>query len=428
MKITKGWEKIIINQLVQSRYVGDWGTEGEEGVDTPIIRSTNFTNDMRIDYSEIAYRKVDKKILQMRKIFKDSILIEKSGGSTSQFAGRVVFCDLEFEGTTSNFIEIINVKHDYDPKFVAYLLFLLYTNGVVSKYQQQTTGIINFKINEYFHEYIQIPTSKKEQSKIAEVLSTVDKAIEDTEKLIAKQQRIKTGLMQDLLTRGIDENGNIRSEKTHKFKDSPLGRIPVEWEVMSWKDTNEKIQDGTHFSPKTSESESIKYITSKNIKFGYIDLTDVQYIDRVQHNSIYRHCPVQKGDVLLTKDGVNTGNAAINNIEEEFSLLSSVALIRPKKNILLSDFLLQFILSKKGQQMIKDAMSGLAITRITLVIINSFYIIIPDTKEQTKIVNVLNAINNKINSEKENLQKLKSIKTGLMRDLLSGERSVEPLL
>ena len=63
-----------------------------------------------------------------------------------------------------------------------------------------------------------------EQSKIAEVLSTVDRAIKQSETLIAKQQRIKTGLMQDLLTRGIDEHGNLRSEQTHKFKDSPLGR------------------------------------------------------------------------------------------------------------------------------------------------------------------------------------------------------------
>ena len=78
---------------------------------------------------------------------------------------------------------------------------------------------------------LDFPTSLPEQTKIAEILSTVDRAIEQTEALIAKQQRIKTGLMQDLLTRGIDEHGNLRSEQTHKFKDSPLGRIPVEWEV-----------------------------------------------------------------------------------------------------------------------------------------------------------------------------------------------------
>ena len=78
-----------------------------------------------------------------------------------------------------------------------------------------------------------IPLSIEEQTAIAEILSTVDRAIEQTEALIAKQQRIKTGLMQDLLTRGIDPHGHIRSEATHEFKNSPLGRIPVEWGVMT---------------------------------------------------------------------------------------------------------------------------------------------------------------------------------------------------
>ena len=83
-----------------------------------------------------------------------------------------------------------------------------------------------------FLESFKVPAiAKLEQTKIAEILSTVDQAIEQTEALTAKQQRIKTGLMQDLLTRGIDENGNLRSEETHEFKDSPLGRIPVEWDV-----------------------------------------------------------------------------------------------------------------------------------------------------------------------------------------------------
>jgi len=69
-----------------------------------------------------------------------------------------------------------------------------------------------------------IPQSVLEQSKIAEIISTVDEAIDKTEELIAKYQRIKQGLMQDLLTKGIDEHGQIRSEKIHRFKDSPLGR------------------------------------------------------------------------------------------------------------------------------------------------------------------------------------------------------------
>jgi type I restriction enzyme S subunit len=89
-------------------------------------------------------------------------------------------------------------------------------------------------LSKHLIEQIPVPLpTKPEQTKIAEVLSTVDRAIEQTEALIAKQQRIKTGLMQDLLTRGIDEHGNLRSEQTHPFKDSPLGRLPVEWDCAS---------------------------------------------------------------------------------------------------------------------------------------------------------------------------------------------------
>jgi len=77
---------------------------------------------------------------------------------------------------------------------------------------------------------VTFPTSNDEQSQIATILSTIDEAIEQTEEIIAKKQRIKTGLMQDLLTRGIDEHGNIRSEQTHQFKDSLFGRIPAKWE------------------------------------------------------------------------------------------------------------------------------------------------------------------------------------------------------
>ena len=87
-----------------------------------------------------------------------------------------------------------------------------------------------------------IPVAPKpEQTKIAEILSTVDQAINQTEALIAKQQRIKSGLMQDLLTRGIDKDGNLRSEDTHEFKDSPLGRIPVEWETKNLEDLTIRI-------------------------------------------------------------------------------------------------------------------------------------------------------------------------------------------
>jgi type I restriction enzyme S subunit len=114
-----------------------------------------------------------------------------------------------------------------------YLYQYLLSEAFQHLMRQQSSGTTATGIQRAKLETLQVrfPHSEPEQTKIAEILSTVDRAIEQTEALIAKQQRLKTGLMQDLLTRGIDEHGNLRSEDTHEFKDSPLGRIPVEWEV-----------------------------------------------------------------------------------------------------------------------------------------------------------------------------------------------------
>ena len=74
-----------------------------------------------------------------------------------------------------------------------------------------------------------------------------------------------------------------------------------------------------------------------------------------------------------TKDGANTGNAALNNLEKEFSLLSSVAFLRFDSKRYITNYFLQQILSDFGQQHIKDAMSGNAITRLTLQKIKRLY-------------------------------------------------------
>jgi len=272
------------------------------------------------------------------------------------------------------------------------------------------------------------PKSKTEQTQIATILSKVDDAITKTEQLIAKYNRMKTGLMQDLLTKGIDENGNIRSEETHEFKDSPLGKIPIEWECEKLISYCQKIQDGTHFSPKTDTNGNYKYVTSKNIRMGYLDLSNLEFINEEAHNKIYKRCSIKFGDVLLTKDGASTGNICLNNLKEEFSLLSSVALIRGKAGVLKNEFIFQFFMEESGQKSLIGQMSGNAIPRITLTKINNTFIKVPSFKEQEVIVQKLKPQDELINEEKIKLSKLQSLKTGLMQDLLSGKVRVNHLI
>ncbi len=143
-----------------------------------------------------------------------------------------------------------------------------------------------------------------------------------------------------------------------------------------------KIQDGTHFSPKINNKGLYRYITSKNIRNGYIDTTNIEWIDKHEHDKIFKRCDVKKGDLLFTKDGVNAGNVAINTFCEPISLLSSVAFIRPDPNYLLPQYLFSYLHSQVGKSKVLMHIRGSAITRLTLDQIKSLQIPVHIVAEQ----------------------------------------------
>ncbi|WP_052588146.1 restriction endonuclease subunit S, partial [Microcystis aeruginosa] len=168
-----------------------------------------------------------------------------------------------------------NLNPEYDSEFVYYNL-----KYNINKIKNLGEGTTFAEISKTALSKIQISflENKQEQTQIATILSTIDRAIEQTEALIAKQQRIKTGLMQDLLTKGIDENGNIRSEETHEFKDSPLGRIPVEWEVKSLQECVE-FWDGKRVPLKQSDRDLMQGEIPYYGASGIIDYIDKYIFD-----------------------------------------------------------------------------------------------------------------------------------------------------
>ncbi|EGR0065369.1 restriction endonuclease subunit S [Vibrio parahaemolyticus] len=265
-----------------------------------------------------------------------------------------------------------------------------------------------------------IPTIQ-EQQKIAEVLSTVDKKIDLIDQKIAETEKLKTGLMQKLFSEGVgvqDENGNWQPHT--EFQDSPFGKVPSSWALETLEQRLDVIKDGTHFSPKSKEGPC-KYLTSKNIRFGELDLTNISYISQEEHDRIYKGSPVKYGDILLTKDGANTGNAAINTLEEPFSLLSSVAYLRGSEEDVDHGYLLQLLLSPKGQSMMKSAMAGQAITRLTLKKIGAFVLPFAPIDEQNEIERILSTVDKKLQLLKKQKAETQQLKKGLMQKLLTGE-------
>ena len=268
------------------------------------------------------------------------------------------------------------------------------------------------------------PTSEPEQTKIAGVLSTVDRAIEQTEVLIAKQQRVKTGLMQDLLTRGIDENGNLRSEETHEFKDSPLGRIPVEWDVRKFEDITPNVAPIGYgiVQPGAYDYTGVRVAGIYTINTGFRQW----HMSSKKVEQAYGRSRIKSGDVLLSIKGT-TGRVGVVPTETTGNISREIARIRPLEGI--DPYFLRFLmLSDFFQQYLGNAEVGTTRAELSIKILRMLSALIPPLPEQNEIVSRLTAVEQTLESGQRNLAKLRSLKTALMQDLLTGEKRVTPLL
>lgn len=151
-------------------------------------------------------------------------------------------------------------------------------------------------------------------------------------------------------------------------------------------------------------------------------MSNCGYISEEEHRRIYEACPVQFGDVLLTKDGASVGNVCRNTLKEPFSLLSSVAVLRGVPQQLDNEFLLQFLMSPLGQSAIRSEVAGQAITRITLNTISQLRVPLPPLAEQKAIAAVLSAWDGAIGQTAALITVKQRLKQGLMQQLLSGKR------
>ena len=274
---------------------------------------------------------------------------------------------------------------------------------------------------------ISTPTpSPGEQAKIAEVLSTVDRAIEQTEALIAKQQRIKTGLMQDLLTRGIDEGDDLRSEQTHKFKDSPLGRIPVEWECASLA----VFVPSAEYGLSTSLGESgYPVLRMNNLLDGEAELSNLKFTDAPVPEYLW----LRDGDVLFnrTNSWEHVGRTGIWRGQiERASFASYLVRLNPHRDRLLPD-MLNFWLNWERTQIAMRQQATPAVQQVNINPTNlrSIAAAFPRSlDEQSAITTRISAAREVLSAFRAEKEKLKSIKAGLMQDLLTGDRRVTPLL
>jgi type I restriction enzyme S subunit len=270
------------------------------------------------------------------------------------------------------------------------------------------------------------PESTSEQAKIVEILSTVDRAIEQTDALIAKQQRIKTGLMQHLLTRGIDEHGNIRSEATHAFKDSPLGRIPFEWEVKAIGEVA-RVRSGT--TPSRSNTDfwdegTIPWVKTGEVNFGEILQTEEKVTDLALRKTSLHLEPVETVLVAMYGQGDTRGRCCFLGIEATTN--QACAAIVGFKDKVNQKYLYHCLASQYSDLRIVG--HGSNQVNLSGKLLSAFKIKLPPVAEQRRIADSFTKVDPQLNVLRRQLEKLRLLKTALMQDLLTGRKRVTDLL
>jgi type I restriction enzyme S subunit len=297
----------------------------------------------------------------------------------------------------------------------------------------RTTGMadsqLNFTNELLLNTIIKLPP-KPEQTKISEILLAMDRAIEQTEALIAKQQRIKTGLIQDLLSRGIDKHGNLRSERTHPFKTSSLGRIPVDWEATP-------ISSVLAAPPKNGYSPVESNVWNGSYVLGLGCLT----VDGFRPKQLKFAPPatpsieaarLEPGDFLISRSNTRAlvGLVGTFKLVDEPCIYPDLMVRLIFTSEVCTDYMEQVFRSAPMRRQIENAATGTSgsMVKISGPLIKRFAFLRPPVDEQGRILSVLKAQDSYLDDHIRSLGKLRSLKTGLMQDLLNGNKRVTPLL
>lgn len=241
-----------------------------------------------------------------------------------------------------------------------------------------------------------------EQKAIAHILGLMDTAINQNNQLIAQKELHKKWLMQNLLT------GKKR-----------LKGFSGEWELFQL-DKVADVRDGTHESPEYFR-DGIKFITSKNIKDGELDFSNISYISEEDAINFNKRSKVDKGDILMSMIGT-IGNCVLIDFEPDFCV-KNVGLIKPKK--INANYLIQYFYSTLFQNYLLGKLDGGIQKFISLSGLRELKISVPTIKEQTAIAQLLQAADKEIQLLKTKTEKLRLQKKGMMQVLLTGKKRLK---
>lgn len=260
-----------------------------------------------------------------------------------------------------------------------------------------------------------------EQRRIAEMLDAVDAAIQRTDTLINKLKWMKAGLLNDLLTRGLDRDGRLRDPVRHpeQFESKlPFGSIPTEWNVdevgnlfdmQLGKMLSKAARRGNHPCP---------YLANRNVQWDYVDLSNLELMDFSETEK--KKFSLLPGDLLVCEGGEVGRTSMWRGEADDCFFQKAIHRLRPKSRDILPGYMLRFMRFAVTCGLLTSFSSQTSIAHLTREKLALLPVPVPKRNEQIKIIEIFDKHDAYIQKAQANRDKLISTKHGLMHDLLTG--------
>lgn len=329
------------------------------------------------------------------------------------------------EMSTNQQINSVECYDGYNPDFYYYVLLCMADDFKLMS-SNQAIPILNKTDFSKF----KVPAPKLlEQKAISSVLTNIDNAMEKTEQIIDKYKNIKTGMMQDLFARGLDENGKLRptyEQAPELYKLSELGWIPKEWEVKILDDMG-KFQNGINAN-KDAFGKGSLFV---NISDAYHEKLNCSGLGRVEvPKNLLNSYKLEIGDILFVRSSVKWEGVAyptlFNGFKEFVAFCGFMIRFRLNdKDNNIPEYFNDYLRNYEFRRRVLALATVSANTNINQESLKSLSVKIPPKAEQFEIHLRIEQFNKKIEEEELYLEKLKQIKQGLMQDLLTGKVRVK---
>lgn len=345
----------------------------------------------------------------------DDVLITKDSETPEDIAIPAVVSEVFDNFVCGYHLAILRPNNGLSGRFLNNVLM---SNKVHNHFVRFANGATRFGLTLDAIKKARIPLPPiEEQRKIAEILGTVDDKISNIDQQISATETLKKGLMQKLFTEGIGHT---------EFKSTEIGILPKSWEVKPF-GANFDIKSGIGFKLSEYSDDGLKLLRIDNVSHGEITWDSIAYMPHDYINK-YPDVILSEGDILLALNRPITQNKLKIARVKSYDL-PSILYQRVGKVLFLNDnydhgFTCHCLERHIYDFVLKNSV-GSDQPFISLTALRKYLLPLPPLEEQQKIASILTEVDNKIESLKKKKEKYTTLKTGLMQQLLTGQKRVK---